>query len=322
MSDIRVATARDETPVYFPVGADETFGILTRPTTGPNGICVVHLAGKGPSIATVGRGRMSPLLARRLAGSGFHSFRIEYSGTGDSFGPEWQWSITPPPTKDISGALRWLREQGMTRFVLAGTCGGSRVALEAGRHGDGVVGVVLLLPPVRDTEPWRRYDTLPTRHLLARLLKRRHVAALHDKGRRRMYLERARTDIVANLPGKFRKGSRNGTGGGDGNGNRKDASDQDPMYQWIGPGVLHGLEDLVAKDIPTLMFFGDEDNDFRDWEQAAKGSAAPVLERAGDLIKVETVAGRYYNTPSTVMSQRIAPAIAEMVDRTGAGAQP
>ncbi len=321
MSDARVATARDEIPVYFPVGADQTFGILTRPTTEENGICVIHLAGKGPSIATVGRGRMSPLLARRLASLGFHSFRTEYSGTGDSFGPEWQWSITPPPTEDVRAALRWLRGQGMTHFVLAGTCGGSRVALEAGRHEDGVVGVVLLLPPIRDTEPWRRYDTLPTRHLLARLLKRRHLAALRDKGRRRMYLERARTDILRNLPGKVRRGSPNSNGRGNGDGTTREGA-EDPMYQWIGPGALHGLEDLVAKDIPTLIFFGDEDNDFRDWEQATKGPAGPVLERAGDLIQVETVGGRYYNTPSTVMSQRIAPAIAAMVDRTGSGARP
>lgn len=318
MIDTTMATARNETPAYFRVGADEAFGILTSPITESKGICVIHLAGKGPSIATVGRGRLSPLLARRLAGHGFHSFRIEYTGTGDSAGPEWQWRIMNPRTDEIGSALRWLRDQGMTRFVLVGTCGGSRIALEAGRREDGVIGVVLLLPPLRDSEPWRRYDTLPTRDLLGRLLKRRHLVALRDKGRRRMYIDRARTDILANLPGRLRKGSRNGAGESTGKG----SADQDPTYQWIGPGALHGLEDLVAKGIPTLMYFGDEDNDYRDWEHAAKGPARAVLERAADLITIEMVDGRYYNTPSTVMSQRIAPAIAAMVDRAGESARP
>lgn len=331
MNEITVATARDESPVLFPVPNGDAFGVLTRPTTDANGICVVILAGKGPSIASVGRGRMSPLLARRLAGLGFHSFRIDYTWTGDSSGPEWEWRITHPHTDEIRAGLSWLRQQGISRFVLAGTCGGARVALEAARDEEGVVGVVFLLPPLRDSEPWRRYDTLPTRHMLQRLLKRRHLVALRDKGRRRMYIERARSDIFANLPAKMRKGrSRGGEAGSASGLSARDGhpeaaahhndAEQDPRYQWIGPGALQGLEDLVGKQIPILMFFGNEDNDFGDWDHAAKGVAAPVIERAQDLIKVEMVAGRFYNTPSTVMSPRIAAAIADMVDRPDAGA--
>lgn len=309
MSELTAATARDESPVFFPVDGDEVFGILTRPTGEPKGVCAIHSFGKGPSIATVGRGRMSVLLSRRLAAYGIHSFRHEYVGTGDSGGAEWEWSITTPRMVEVDSARTWLRGQGLDQFVLVGTCGGARVALEGGRLDDGVIGVALLLPPLRDSEPWRRYDTLPARHLMKRLLKRRHLAALRDKGRRKMYMSRARSDIVANLPGKLRRGS-------------DDVGDaqRDETYRWIGPGALHGLEDLVARKVPVVMFFGEDDNDYKDWLEAAKGPAAELVERAGDLIRVVTVEGRYYNTPSTVMAPLVASAIAEMVaGRPGAG---
>lgn len=316
-----MATAADETPVFFRAGDDELFGLLTAPTVEPNGLCVVHLAGKGPSIATVSRGRMSVLLARHLAGLGFSSFRIEYRGTGDSAGADRQWSITNQLLGEVEGALAWLRDHhGQRRFVLVGTCGGARMALEAARHEAGVVGVTLLLPPMRDSEPWRRYDTLPTRHLVKRLLQPKHLAAIRNKGRRRMYLARARSDILAALPGRLpgklpgklrRRGPderMTGRNGADG----KEATARTGQFRWIGPDALHGLEELVAAGRPMLLYFGSEDNDYRDWQEAVKGPVGPVLERAGALVRIEVLEGRYYDRPSATVAPDITRSMAEL----------
>lgn len=327
MSGLRMATAADETPVFFRAGDDELFGLLTAATVEPNGLCVVHLAGKGPSIATVSRGRMSVLLARRLAGSGFHSLRIEYRGTGDSAGADRQWSITNQLLGEVEGALAWLRDHGHRRFVLVGTCGGARMALEAARHEAGVVGVALLLPPMRDSEPWRRYDTLPARHLVKRLLQPKHLAAIRNKGRRRMYLARARSDILAALPGKLRRRDvgANGTGhggtGGTGTVDRA-GTGRTGHFRWIGPDALHGFEELVGAGKPVLMYFGDEDNDYRDWQEAVKGPVGPVLDRAGALVRIEVLEGRYYDRPSASVAPGIARSMAELFGAPGPGAGP
>ncbi len=317
-----MATASDETPVFFPVGEESVFGILTRPTVTPNGICAVHLVGKGPSIATVGRGRMSVLLARRLSSLGYHSFRIEYQGTGDSTGKETGWSIIHPNLDELKAALAWLRAQGMSRVILIGTCGGARMALEAARIEKGIEGIVMLLPPMRDTEPWRRYDTLPVLHLVKRLFQPRHLAALTNKGRRKMYMERARSDIFASKRGKS-VGPKPDQANGANRGNRENAENRvgtgKGQFEWIGPDALDGLDEMVTAQVPILMYFGTDDNDYRDWVQATKGPAGPVLDRAGDLVKIVVVDGRYYDNASSEMSARITSSIAEHMPSGGGG---
>ena len=128
MNDTSRVTSRSETPFYFPVGDETLFGILTEPSGDPSGTVAVLLRGaaQGPS---AGRNQASARMCRRFAEEGMHAVRFDYRGVGDSTGTVERFRLDQPFEDDLKGATGWLRDRGMDRFALVGTCFGARTAL-------------------------------------------------------------------------------------------------------------------------------------------------------------------------------------------------
>jgi pimeloyl-ACP methyl ester carboxylesterase len=118
-------------------------GLLSHPATrdaepGPT----VLILNSG-NIHRVGTGRMSVILARRLAAQGHPVFRFDHSGVGDS-----------PPRRDgldleegrileIVDVMDALQERfGMDRFVVHGLCTGARDAFHASLKDERIVGLI------------------------------------------------------------------------------------------------------------------------------------------------------------------------------------
>lgn len=122
-----------EMPLQFGVD-DQTFGMLCRPI-GIEADCVVVI-GNSSGNPHHGFARFSVELARRLAGAGIASLRIDFAGLGDSViykdGIE---TITRvfeiDRCQDMSDAVDALSRLGYRRFVAYGLCSGAYHALQA-----------------------------------------------------------------------------------------------------------------------------------------------------------------------------------------------
>jgi pimeloyl-ACP methyl ester carboxylesterase len=89
----------------------------------------------------IGTSRLTVTMARRLAGLGFASLRLDISGVGDSDG---QPGHSANPTIDVSAALDGLRDRGYEEFILIGLCSGAKLALQTTLRDARVVGQILL----------------------------------------------------------------------------------------------------------------------------------------------------------------------------------
>jgi len=139
----------EDVPAFFAGGAETLFGVLTRPTGEPNGTTVTMLTGGG-YITSTHRNRMYVTLGRRLSVHGYHSFRFDYHGTGESTGTVEQFSLDQPFSEDVNGALHWLEARELTKHVLIGSCFGARTVLSCSPGMAGLAGAVLVSPPVHD----------------------------------------------------------------------------------------------------------------------------------------------------------------------------
>ena len=119
-------------------------GILTRPVGGSRGTVVWLNSG---SEHHVGPGRAWVEYSRELALSGFTSFRLDFSGWGES--PD-RGHVPGRPydqhgVGEVGEAVAALRDLGHSRIVLAGLCAGAWIALRAALSVQ-VEGVVALNP--------------------------------------------------------------------------------------------------------------------------------------------------------------------------------
>lgn len=93
----------------------------------------------------VGQNRLSVRIARNLAEMGFISFRIDFSGIGDSLSGsdnlpiERRWVRETQEAMDFLGAKR-----GTERFVLIGNCSGAAFSFLTARFDPRVIGTVLI----------------------------------------------------------------------------------------------------------------------------------------------------------------------------------
>jgi pimeloyl-ACP methyl ester carboxylesterase len=182
------ATTANETPVFFPAGDQTLFGVLTRPTSEPNGRVVVFLAGGGHTFL---HRRVAVRLSRRVAEMGFHGFRFDYHGVGDSSGEVTGYRLDRPFVDDLMGAVRWLRAQGFNDFIVVGSCFGARTALAAAPQIEGLERLVLLNLHVRNIkrgegavtvpETWSRMD------VIRRVSRADVLRSISDREKRRSY---------------------------------------------------------------------------------------------------------------------------------------
>ncbi|MGH2806115.1 MAG: alpha/beta fold hydrolase [Actinomycetota bacterium] len=268
-------TSAHEHPVYFPVERDTLFGIFTVPPVDPNGVAVIILSGGGATAPATNRNRMSVHLARELATHGYHTLRFDYHGIGESTGvlsgpPK----VDEPYLEDLAGAIEWVRQRGIERFVLVGACFGARTALSYAADAHDLESLILISPPLRDIElgeeaATRLAHTLTFRESVARALRFRTLKGLFHPSRRQSYRHfiKVKVDTIKAIA---RTGST-------------------PTESAISSHFVDPLRDLVKRALPVSFIYGTEDWHYRDFVTAREGGLGKVLEKgsAVDLVVLE-----------------------------------
>jgi len=153
-------------PVVF---GDGLFGMWCRPRHALDDAPAVLLLNTG-GVHHVGDGRLSVLLARRLASLGVPTLRADITGLGDSraCGAPLTFDelyLRHAPV-DTCTAIDWLVAQGHSRIVLFGVCTGAYVAIQAARAHPNVVGCMGVNLPYfvwPQTRSHSRAHNMPTR---------------------------------------------------------------------------------------------------------------------------------------------------------------
>jgi pimeloyl-ACP methyl ester carboxylesterase len=278
----------EEHPILFPAGGHELFGILSTPVTAvPRGIGVILTTG-GSFIPAPNRNRLSVHLARRLAGAGFHAFRFDYHGVGESHGEIESYWLDRPFVEDLQGAIRCLEERGLRSFILIGSCFGARTILATAEQVPGLVGVVLASTPVRD---FQRGDKLPSRfaadmsvwQLARRGMRSQALASLVRPQNRESFL-RARRLVTRTVLLKTRLVLERLVG-------RPGRSVQDGEDAWVSGPFLASLTGLTERRIPLLLLYGTEEHFYHEFVRARAGRLGALLEAAADSMSLHLIEG-------------------------------
>jgi pimeloyl-ACP methyl ester carboxylesterase len=257
----------EEQLVFFPCGETTLAGILAIPME-PNGRTVVIPWGSG-TFPSSGRNRIRARLARTLATDGFHTFRFDYRGVGESEGDYVKPHLAKPNTDEIIAACAWLTSQGLSQVVLVANCFGGWSALMAAPSIPGLKGVAVVNSPVRRDHrqvrgTWRWWASRLKKVRLGKLRSAKHRAAYRK--------------LVTNKASSLlRHRSRTDSTGSDESGSRRSFSE-----------AVHYLLD---NGIPLLLVYGD--GDFRsDLESELDNGLRKAIERVGSPTRLVTVVGR------------------------------
>ncbi len=142
-------------PLYVEAGDSHVASVLTIPDGEPRGI-VISLSGTGRH-NLIGS-TLCTHLSQRLVERGLAHVRLDYSGVGDSPGlvPTWVLSDVSAASQQARAVVGAATEAlGVRRFVVIGTCYGSRVGLSLLSDPD-CCGAVCLAPPVLDHSGFAR----------------------------------------------------------------------------------------------------------------------------------------------------------------------
>ncbi len=118
-------------------------GLITHPSSDEveSGPAVLIL--NSGNIHRVGTGRMSVILARRLAAHGAFVLRFDHSGVGDSPPRRDGLDLEEGRVREIIDVMDALQERyGVERFVVHGLCTGARDAFHAALQDERIVGLV------------------------------------------------------------------------------------------------------------------------------------------------------------------------------------
>lgn len=136
-----------ETPVFFEGGSATLAGIVTEPRDSNDLVVMIPWgAGAYPSSA---RNRFRARLARTLAERGFHAFRFDYEGVGESDGVFRTRTLDDPFDADIVAASTWLTHRGFERQLVVGNCFGAWSTLVAVDRLPALSGIAMLNAPVK-----------------------------------------------------------------------------------------------------------------------------------------------------------------------------
>ena len=303
MKALEWATSAQESPVFFPASGARLFGILTSPSSAPRGTAVVVLSGGGTPLAT-SVNRLSVRLCRRLAGDGFHSFRFDYHGVGESFGQSTRFHLGQPFTTDVIGAVDWLRAQGIERFALVGSCFGARTALSAAATMQGLLGTALVCPPVRDFEMGEKATTRIAAQLSAWSFIRRaaiskRISNLLRPDVRRRYA-RLGAEKVRRLVGGLDETSREARYG-------------------LSPQFLGPMRSLAERSVPVTLIYGETDDFLTDFEKARPGELDEVLETFGTALSVTHLPGAIHGFRDLETQDQVLDLVSEWLDRQAVG---
>jgi pimeloyl-ACP methyl ester carboxylesterase len=171
------------------------FGMLCQPDRIAGSGLAVLICNTG-SDPHYGIGRLSVMLARRLAGAGVASLRLDFSGIGDSIGGPTDMRTHVYETArnaDIDAALTALQGLGYDRFILAGVCSGAYHAFHTTLSEPRVEGLVMANLA---RFLWRTGDSVET---VRRQSMRSTVFYIDGLKTRRVWRRMLRGDV--NVPG-------------------------------------------------------------------------------------------------------------------------
>jgi pimeloyl-ACP methyl ester carboxylesterase len=130
-----------ETPVVF--GAGRYVGIFCQPRCALESAPAVLLVNAG-AVHRIGDGRLAVLMARRLAGQGIASLRMDLGGLGDSLhhedAPTLEAVYALHSVTDATAGVEWLLAAGHQQVVMFGVCTGAYVSLHTALAHPRVVG--------------------------------------------------------------------------------------------------------------------------------------------------------------------------------------
>ena len=279
MSRAQLTPAYVEEPVFFDTTRGRGFGIVTMPATGTPHTGFVILPGAGTPFS-VNRNRLSVRICRELAPLGYAAMRCDYHGTGESTGVVEGFSLTHPFTEDVVGAVARLREMGVRRVVLAGSCYGGRCALAAAAQIDDVEALLLLATTPRDYDRGERKSTKAAeswglgRYVLEALRPRR-LRGLFDRRARRSYAKYARAKLRAM-------------------GSRARPGDRPEEPQLVARGYERQIRRLLQRGVPIVQLFGTDDSSLEEYRLAAAGPLADAIDAAPGLVEVRTIPGKIH----------------------------
>lgn len=138
-----------ETVVETEVGGYRISGILTSPVDAPPADVTAVLLSAG-ALRRTGLSRVWVELARRWAGAGVSSLRLDQPGIGDSSGDERSLVSNhalydPQSTQIVLEVLEWLTAQGLPeRYVMVGSCAGAYWSLHAALADPRIVAALMI----------------------------------------------------------------------------------------------------------------------------------------------------------------------------------
>lgn len=185
----------EERLVFFPCGEVSLAGVLGVPQT-PIGLTIVIPWGAG-AFPSSGRNRLRTRLARTLVLKGFHTFRFDYRGVGESQGNYEDPDMAKPRTEELLAACEFVHSQGLDRIAIVGNCFGAWSALMVAPELDRLVAVALVNTPVNRDHVETRTVSAPWRWWLKKI-RRFKLGKLRSAQRRALYrkLIKAKTRAV------------------------------------------------------------------------------------------------------------------------------
>lgn len=267
-----------EVPVLFPAGDETMFGVVTSPEASSPTTGIILLTG-GAWIPSINRNRLWVRLARRLAARGYHVLRFDYHGVGESTGSVKLYRNDRPFTDDLLGAVACLRDRGIDRFILIGICFGVRTAMAAVRDIDGLAGMLLLTPPIADSE-----GSGAANKIVAEKLK-----SMTPRSLARLLMDRSKWYLIkrtlAGRAAAWRSETR-----------RRMQGAQRPEDDWVSEHFLDHLKGAIEKRVPLLLVWGEDDqnagyNFYDIFLIASYWRIGELLTEAGDLLEIKLLPG-------------------------------
>ena len=263
-------------PVFFDADGPELLGLFTTPPVEPNGTVVIQMWGAGAH-PSCGRNRFRSQISQRLAASGFHVFRFDHEGIGESPGEAMEPHFDDPYLNEARGAIEWLRSQeGLSGTIFLANCLGTRAALAVASEVPDLRGVVLMRPPVLDLN-----------HLTSAVRSRSvtsyaRSAARPSTLRRLMASPGKRRFMVRLVKAKVRDLTRR---------RRDEGSEQAGGDALVSPRFAKPLAQLLGRGIPVLIVYPCRESFYNLFMTAREGRLGRVLDEHADIVTIETIDG-------------------------------
>ena len=266
-----------EHPVYLEAGEEHCFAVYTSPMHKAPRFGVLMAPGSG-WMPAMNRNRSSVRLARRFAAAGAAVLRMEYHGVGESSGTIRGYSLRRPYVRDVRAGIRWLRERGFDDLILVGNCYGTRALLASIDDGDPVRAIVLITPPVYNSETQKG-----PRHQKQARLRLRDAPGRARAGPRIGPTARAR-EVGAALARwaihRLRAMSPDARG--------------ERLRGEAARAFTASIRRHVARGVPILMIFGDKDGHLERFTRAKQGALGAVLRQGGSQVDVRILSGHVH----------------------------